>query len=97
MPRLSLKLWNLLEEERYQEYNELYTKLVARPLVLRQGPENWATMGEAGSIKKILKAFGLECGPPLPAQNTWPESEVKKMRSRLEEIGLMEGTMDLDY
>ncbi len=97
MPELSLKLWNLLDEGRYEEYNEIYTELVAKSLVLREGPEGWSTMGEAGSIKKILSAFGLDCGPPFPAQDSWPETEVEKMRNHIEETGLSEWAMDLNY
>lgn len=97
MPKLSLKLWNLLEQKRYEEYNEIYTELVSKPIVLRESPEGWTTMGEAGSIKKILSAFGLDCGPPFPAQDSWPESEVKKMKDKIENSGLSEWVMDLNY
>ena len=91
-PRLSLKFWELWKEERFDEYDELYTKVRFDPFIRTQTPEqqSWVGMGEGPTTKLTMKLLGLDCGPPFPAQAPLPQGYIEGARRAIEESGIPE-------
>jgi dihydrodipicolinate synthase/N-acetylneuraminate lyase len=91
-PRLSLHMWDLWQNRRYDEYDELVLKLYVSAMVNIHPRSNssWATMGEGPAARKGLEAMGMKVGPPFPAQQAVPESHIEAARERLAETGIME-------
>jgi dihydrodipicolinate synthase/N-acetylneuraminate lyase len=91
-PRLSLHMWDLWQNKRYEEYDALVLKLYVSAMVhIHPQPNSaWPTMGEGPGARKGLEAMGMKLGPPFPAQQAVPDSHIEAARERLAETGIME-------
>lgn len=93
---LSLKLWNLLEEERYEEYDELYlsTYYHLEKLVTRWARGGLETVGEGTLGKGVFSALGMECGPPFPPQGNLSEELKEDARKTIMGLDLKDWLME---
>ncbi len=91
-PRLSLKLWSLLKQKRWDEYDELFTEVYFNPFRAAVAPEHqqWVGVGEGPSGKTTMRVLGLECGPPFPAQAPYSDEAAERTRKALEASGVFE-------
>ncbi len=91
-PRLSLHMWDLWQNKRYEEYDELVLKLYVSAMlhVHPQSNSAWPTMGEGPAARKGLEAMGMKVGPPFPAQQAVPDSHIDAARERLAGSGIVE-------
>ncbi len=91
-PRLSLKLWQLLQEKNYDAYDELWLKIHFDPFVKVVRPEEreWVGMGEGPTSRVRLRALGMEAGPPFPAQAMPPEEYLQATRRAIEASGILD-------
>jgi len=91
-PRLSLTLWKLLHDGKYDEFDALYLKLRLDPYLTTVNPEqqNWVGVGEGPSARARLKALGLDSGPAFPAQAPVPPAYEENVRREVEQSGLLE-------
>lgn len=90
-PKLGLKLWSMLKEKRWQEYEKLFMEVYFNALHGAVSPEQlgWVGAGEGPDSKTIMRVLGLECGPPFPAQAPQPGAATEATRKRLEASGLL--------
>ena len=69
-PRLSLRLWELMREGRYDELDELLMTVHFDPMTTLTTADapGFAGMGDGPQGKLRWSILGLETGPPFPAQ-----------------------------
>lgn len=93
---LSLRLWELLEGERYSDYDDLYLSHYYRleRLVTKWARGGLETLGEGTLGKGVYSALGMECGPPFPPQERLPEKLKQDARNTILESDLKEWLMD---
>ena len=90
VPRLSLHLWNLLKEEKYDEYDRLWFKIKGEPMQkpsLATDP-SWSSVGDAWHALTYLKLLGLDAGPAMPGQAPPSVEYVEHTNNILEEGGM---------
>lgn len=91
-PRLALKLWGLIQEKRYDQFDELYLKYHFDPLIETVTPEQqaWVGMGEGPTSRLGLRLMGLEAGPAFPSQAPVSEGYIEGVRRAVESSGILE-------
>ncbi len=91
-PRLSLKKWHLLKEGKYDEFDDLDMQIDYDPISRALIPDEQMAgrMGEGPAAKMIARAFGIETGPPFPAQVEQPNSVYEAYRCYVETSGLLD-------
>lgn len=91
-PRLALKLWELLEADDYDGYDELWVKHRFDPFIKTIRPEEveWVGVGEGPTMKLRLRAMGLDAGPAFPAQTSPSEEYAQALAKALEASGILE-------
>ena len=91
-PRLALKFWQLLQEKKYDEYDELWLKLRYAPFVKVTRPEepSWVGVGEGPTSRMTLRALGMEAGPAFPAQAEPSKDYLQRARQAYEASGILE-------
>ena len=91
-PRLDLKRWDLLQNRKYEEYDELFLKMHFDPYVTMVTPEqaSWVGMGEGPTARLSLRLLGMDSGPPFPAQAPLPEGYIEDARRAVEASGMLE-------
>ena len=92
VPRLSLHLWDLLKEEKYDEYDRLWFKIKGEPMQkpnLATDP-SWSSVGDAWHALTYLKLLGLDAGPAMPGQAPPSVGYVEHTNKILEEGGMKE-------
>ena len=58
--------------------------------VVRPEEREWVGAGEGPTSRTILRALGMEAGPPFPAQAEPPEAYRQRMRRSIEASGILE-------
>ena len=97
VPRLSLHMWNLLKEKKYDEYDRLWLKIKGEPLMkpsLASDP-SWSSVGDAWHALTYLKLLGLDAGPAMPGQAP-PSIEYIEHANKILEAGGMKDWSDWD-
>lgn len=91
-PRLSLRFYQLLQAEKYNEFDELWLKMRFDPFIKVVSPEQetWVGMGEGPTSRMSLRLLGMETGPPFPAQATPSGAYVQRHRQAIEASGILE-------
>lgn len=91
-PRLSLKLWQMWEERKFDEYDALYMKTHFDPFVALVSPEqqSWIGVGEGPTSRLSLKLMGIDAGPSFPAQASLPQSYEDAARKAFENSGILD-------
>ena len=91
-PRLSLKLWRLLVEKKYDEYDEIWLRMRFDPFIKVVRPEEraWTGVGEGSTSRTALRALGMDAGPAFPAQAQQPPAYVEITRRAFEASGILE-------
>jgi 4-hydroxy-tetrahydrodipicolinate synthase len=91
-PRLALKQWALLHEQKYDEFDQLWLKLNFDPFIKVVRPEEqaWVGVGEGPTSRLTLRALGMEAGPAFPAQAEPPAKYLETARRAIEASGLTE-------
>jgi dihydrodipicolinate synthase/N-acetylneuraminate lyase len=91
-PRLSLKFWELLQDKRYDEFDQLWLKTRFDPFIKVVRPEEqaWVGVGEGPTSRLTLRALGMEAGPAFPAQSEPPGDYLERRRHALEASGILE-------
>jgi len=91
-PRLSLHIWDLWKNKKYQEYDELILKMYIDPGLRVHMPEEmqWKGMGEGPLARLGMEAMGCKMGPPFPAQQPLSEAFVKNFMEGYEKSGIAE-------
>lgn len=91
-PRLSLKKWHLLKAGKYDDFDQLDMQIDYDPIsrVLNPDEQMAGRMGEGSPARMIARAFGIETGPPFPAQVEQPKHVFQAYRRYVETSGLMD-------
>jgi 4-hydroxy-tetrahydrodipicolinate synthase len=91
-PRLALKYWELLQQKKYDEFDEIYLKMRFDPFlkVVRPEEQAWVGVGEGPTSRLTLRALGMEAGPAFPAQTEPPQEYLERARSAIEAGGIHE-------
>jgi len=89
-PRLALKKWELVNQGRFNECDELELSLEFDPASKNIGPEGApaGSMGEGPVARMMLAALGMETGPAFPAQKAQPEAAVDAYRRFVQASGI---------
>ncbi len=89
-PRLVLHIWDLWQNKRYDEYDELILRMSIDPVLHVHMPEElqWRGMGEGPLARLGMEAAGLRMGPPFPAQEPLGEAFVKRFEESYQKSGL---------
>ena len=91
-PRLPLKFWELLQQKRYDEFDQMWLKMRFDPFlkVVRPEEQAWVGAGEGPTSRLTLRALGMESGPAFPAQAEPPQAYLDAARRALEASGILE-------
>ena len=91
-PRLTIKLWDLYRNKRYNELDEFELKLEFDPETKLIGPSESPSnfMGEGTASNMILAAMGMDIGPPFPAQLNIDGENLDAYRQFIQKSGLLE-------
>jgi 4-hydroxy-tetrahydrodipicolinate synthase len=91
-PRLALEQWKLLQQQKYDEFDQLWLKLNFDPFIKVVRPEEqaWVGVGEGPTSRLTLRAFGMEAGPAFPAQTEPPAEYLEAARRAIEASGITE-------
>ena len=91
-PRLSLKKWELVSQGRFDECDEMESRLEFNPAAEEIGPEGMpaAGMGEGPVARMMLRALGMDTGPAFPAQVSQPPSVVEAYMRFVQASGILQ-------
>ena len=91
-PRLSLHQWDLLQHERYDEYDELFRKLRFDPSFRPGdgGRPGRQMVADGPPALMLLELLGLDSGPYFPGQAAPSDEQAEYFRGVFESSGLME-------
>ena len=91
-PRLTIKLWDLYRNKRYNELDEFELKLEFDPETKLIGPSESPSnfMGEGTASNMILAAMGMDMGPPFPAQSKIDGKILKAYEKFVQKSGLID-------
>ena len=92
-PRLSLHRWDLWQQEKWDELDEMETRMRLDPFVKVVNPEeqNWVGMGEGPTSRLQLRALGIpEAGPEFPAQAPLSQEYIDAYMRGIEASGTLE-------
>ena len=89
-PRLVLHIWDLWQNKRYDEYDELILRMYVDPVLRVHMPEElrWRGMGEGPLARLDMETAGLKMGPSFPAQQPLGEEFAKDFREGFAQSGL---------
>jgi len=91
-PRYSLKLWELLQQKKFDEFDQLWLKTRFDPFIKVVRPEEqaWVGVGEGPTSRATLSVLGIEAGPIFPAQAPLPPAYAEGARKAIEASGILE-------
>lgn len=91
-PRLALHWWDMLKNQRFDEFDQEYLKIRFDPFIEVVNPEEatWVGVGEGPTARLSLKLLGLDSGPPFPAQSMPSDAYVENARRAVEASGILE-------
>jgi 4-hydroxy-tetrahydrodipicolinate synthase len=91
-PRLSLHRWQLVQEQRWDEFDELELNMRIDPNLnaVKPGELSSAGMGEGPDARLRLSALGMETGPHFPAQAGYSQAHKDAYMKTVEASGIRE-------
>ena len=91
-PRLSLKKWELIQQKKWDELDEMELKMRIDPAIKLVSPEeaSWVGMGEGPTSRLRLRAVGMNSGPEFPAQSPISEAYERGYIRSVEASGVKE-------
>jgi len=91
-PRLVLHIWELWQQKRYDEYDDLALRMMVDPALRVHMPEEmqWRGMGEGPLARLGMECAGLQMGPSFPAQQPLSDTFVENFRQSYDSSGLAE-------
>jgi hypothetical protein len=91
-PRLSLHRWQLVKEQRWDEFDELELKMRIDPEIraVQPGDLSSAGMGEGPDARLRLSALGMETGPHFPAQVGYSQAHKDAYTKIVDASGIRE-------
>lgn len=91
-PRLSLHRWRLVEQRRWDEFDqiELAMNIDPRLSAVRPGDLSGAGMGEGPDARLRLGVLGMDTGPHFPAQVGYSQAHVDAYRRMVDASGIRE-------
>ena len=89
-PRLVLHIWDLWQNKRYDEYDQLVLRMYVDPVLRMHMPEElrWRGMGEGLLARLEMETAGLKMGPSFPAQQPLGEEFARDLREGFAKSGL---------
>ncbi len=91
-PRLSLHKWDLWQQGKWDELDEMETRMRLDPFVKVVNPEeqNWVGVGEGPTSRLRLRALGMDAGPEFPAQAPLSQEYIDAYMRGIEASGTLE-------
>ena len=85
-PKHDLKIWDLMENKKYDEARELYKK-VDEPLRKLNEKLNQRSGGQGRIVKGMMALMGLPCGASRPPSEPMDVNELNQLRDCLVSFG----------
>ena len=97
-PRLTLRLWDLIKAEKYDELDELLQKVHVGPQerLAAPGSPTFSGVGDGPLGKLRWELMGLDSGPLFPAQATPSHEYSEHTRKVIEAEGGVHEWVDWD-
>lgn len=91
-PRLVLHMWDLWQNERYDELDDFILEMYIEPYLQVHTPEElgWRGMGEGPWVRLKMEAMGVKMGPPFPAQLPMPQAAVEAFQEGYDKSSMAE-------
>jgi len=91
-PRFSLHRWALWQQQKWDELDEIETRVKMDPFIKVVHPEaqNWVGMGEGPTSRLRLRSLGMESGPEFPAQAPLTQAYIDDYQRGVDASGIMD-------
>ena len=91
-PRLSLHRWQLVQEQRWDEFDRIELAMQVDPQInaVRPGELSGPGMGEGPDARLRLRVLGLDTGPHFPAQIGYTQEHIEAYRRVVDASGIRE-------